>query len=138
MSACCLDNDCWSCRLKAWKQKQHFPRGNVVLNPQTGVHAAKSFQDLVEHGVIYGVVALWGDIAEHEHGYRAQYGYPVALYKFPGQERIEEIAANYSAEVRSPTGELLEAYYKAGERAMAIEQELISNQFVQRAAASCG
>ena len=28
---------------------------------------------------LFGRVALWGDIAEHAHGYRAQYAYPVSL-----------------------------------------------------------
>lgn len=29
--------------------------------------------------IIYGRVALWGTVVEHEKGYRAQYGYPVEL-----------------------------------------------------------
>jgi hypothetical protein len=51
-----------------------------------GVHAFKSLDEAFKYadqainwifpsgGVVVGHVALWGDVIEHEHGYRAQYG----------------------------------------------------------------
>ena len=51
-----------------------------------GVHAFKSLDEAFEYAdqasnwifpsgsVVVGHVALWGDVIEHEHGYRAQYG----------------------------------------------------------------
>ena len=48
-----------------------------------GIHALKArylAQSLAAvTGLILGRVALWGEIAEHERGYRAQYAYPVSL-----------------------------------------------------------
>jgi hypothetical protein len=32
---------------------------------------------------VYGKVALWGRIIEHERGYRAQYAYPLELWVYP-------------------------------------------------------
>ncbi len=29
--------------------------------------------------IIFGLVALWGEVIEHEEGYRAQFGYPLSL-----------------------------------------------------------
>lgn len=63
--------------------------------------------------IIAGQVALWGRVIEHEHGYRAQYAYPVRLWSiespvplpvgFPKvsyvNDAIEEVAALYGCEV---------------------------------------
>jgi hypothetical protein len=64
----------------------HIPvQGDPHLE-ETGVHAFKSlneafaYADRVCHwifpsgNVVVGHVALWGDVIEHEHGYRAEYG----------------------------------------------------------------
>ncbi len=49
---------------------------------------------------LLGRVALWGDIAEHAHGYRAQYAYPVSLV-VPWRLREEgcRLAAGYGCQV---------------------------------------
>lgn len=53
-----------------------------------GVYALKSEQALrndLRHGLgrraVYGRVALWGRVVEHEHGYRAQYAYPIEFIR---------------------------------------------------------
>ena len=50
-----------------------------------GVYAHKSRQAALEHArgldrAVVGEVELWGKIVEHEHGYRAQYARPHALW----------------------------------------------------------
>ena len=47
-----------------------------------------------------GLVALWGRVIEHEHGYRAQFAYPAAFVE-PTLESerdvVRELAARYGA-----------------------------------------
>jgi hypothetical protein len=56
-----------------------------------GVHAYKTIKDMVagqnpsktdytQTKVVVGQVLLWGKIAEHSNGYRAEHGYPFLLY----------------------------------------------------------
>jgi hypothetical protein len=51
-----------------------------------GVYAMKargdveSFPSAETSDTVLGEVALWGRIIEHEHGYRAQFGYPLRLH----------------------------------------------------------
>ena len=35
--------------------------------------------DIYRRGIVMGKVALWGDIIEHEEGFRAQFAYPLSL-----------------------------------------------------------
>lgn len=53
-----------------------------------GIHAFKEFESIfdfhrlgrhVVRQLVIGTVALWGDVLEHEHGWIAEYAYPVAL-----------------------------------------------------------
>lgn len=56
------------------------PRKATVLNgPGVGFFARKAVPDFVNYGLINGLVALWGDVYEHEHGYRASHAYPYAI-----------------------------------------------------------
>lgn len=59
------------------------PKGGLTYGP--GIYATKKRSEL--HRVmtdwpadVYGTVALWGAVSEHEHGYRAQYAYPQRLW----------------------------------------------------------
>lgn len=48
-----------------------------------GLHAYKTEAEFFaagHHYQVWGTVALWGHVIEHETGYRAQYGYPVELH----------------------------------------------------------
>jgi hypothetical protein len=53
-----------------------------------GVYAAKSLDHLRRAGYdrygIHGEVLLWGNVVEHEHGFRAQFAYPKSLFLPPG------------------------------------------------------
>ena len=51
-------------------------------------------------GTVAGRVALWGRVIEHDHGYRAQYGYPLALWLAPtpgatSARTVRALAARY-------------------------------------------
>lgn len=75
------------------------------LECDCGIWAFKTLSGLVdaldqysENGKIIGQVALWGNVVETEHGWRAQYAYPLELWiRDPSQE---EIAARYGCMVR--------------------------------------
>lgn len=72
---------------------------------------------------LYGEVSLWGNVVEHEHGYRAQFGRPKSLYCGPGFPRklYEKVCATYGLEPisrletfrRSPLGWVLARPYRA-------------------------
>lgn len=69
--------------------------------PPPGIYA---FKDLEQVGVmqapIVGQVALWGDVVEHERGYRARYAYPVKLWVLGGEKAIAEaLEKAYGVEV---------------------------------------
>lgn len=55
--------------------------------------------------LISGTVYLWGDIVEHEHGYRAEYGYPCELLAVTEDEleRITPYAQVYGVTARMLT-----------------------------------
>lgn len=81
-------------------QPMHGPHNGECFGP--GIHANKtkgqlkknyrhSFslasvltdslaRELYGYPLLYGQVALWGDIMEHECGYRAEYAKPISLY----------------------------------------------------------
>jgi hypothetical protein len=55
-------------------------RNHPVPEPHCtcGIHAAHS-TDVLRHTrdpSVFGTVALWGRVAEHQHGWRAEFGYP--------------------------------------------------------------
>lgn len=58
-----------------------------------GVYAWKELPEDVFEPTIYGEVALWGEIVEHEHGYRARYAYPQKLWVSAWTPNAESIAA---------------------------------------------
>lgn len=68
-----------------------------VPSQGVGVHAFKTLGDTVgqygsyghsaERPIVFGTVALWGDVIEHEKGYRAEFGAVEAvLMVMPGDE----------------------------------------------------
>lgn len=56
-----------------------------------GVYAYKLLRDfLKQHSGdldVYGKVALWGDVIEHELGYRAEFAKIISLENFCGRDR---------------------------------------------------
>src|SRR5229473_6102343 len=46
-------------------------------------------------GVVVGRVALWGVVHEHEHGYRAQYAYPISFARMRGRVDMRALCAAY-------------------------------------------
>jgi hypothetical protein len=59
--------------------------GDYYDGPPTGIHAFRTKDALLatfEHDshLVFGTVALWGRVIEHEHGYRAEFAYPQRLY----------------------------------------------------------
>lgn len=68
-----------------------------------GIYAFKTAKDFLTHcenaGLeIYGKVALWGDIIEHELGYRAEFAKVISLEHFLGKSNghyIKDLRAKY-------------------------------------------
>jgi hypothetical protein len=64
----------------------HIPAQGDPRVEGAGIHAFKSLDEAFEYAdkasdwifpsgsIVVGHVALWGDVIEHEHGYRAEYG----------------------------------------------------------------
>lgn len=56
--------------------------GWMSLDRRVGIFAFKTLEQTLNSGFVkdlIGKVALWGEVAEHEEGYRAQYAYPLTL-----------------------------------------------------------
>lgn len=77
-----------------------------------GIHAFKRLDDLLNYLYrnnycyqVIGQISLWGDIVEHELGYRAEYGYPKSLFMMPWTANLEiikkSIRNTYGCEVYS-------------------------------------
>lgn len=67
----------------------HAPiKGGEAGRPVVGVHAVKKLEDiklvtsvdLNDKTAVVGEVLLWGDVAEHDNGYRAEHAYPYRLW----------------------------------------------------------
>ncbi len=74
---------------------------NIEHDKRVGIFAFKTLEQTLNSDFrqqFIGEVALWGEVAEHEEGYRAQYAYPLTLavsgYCFPYKE-VSEIAKLY-------------------------------------------
>jgi len=72
-----------------------FCKGPVVSWPNNWMPAPDFLSIIV--GTIFGGVYLWGDIIEHEEGYRAQFAYPASFLDikprgpiYPGSRRCSE------------------------------------------------
>ena len=62
----------------------------------------------LQEGWVVGEVALWGRVIEHTLGYRAEYAYPIRLFRPPSpmpgfpqpvQAPLEQLAALYGIPV---------------------------------------
>jgi hypothetical protein len=62
-----------------------------------------------EANAVIGVVAGWGRAFRGQHGWRAQFARPVALYGAPhlDGERLERIAGRYGCQVVQGRSDLL-------------------------------
>jgi hypothetical protein len=57
---------------------------------QCGFYATKEpDEQWATYSVVYGKVALWGRVIEHERGYRAQYAYPLELWVYPDYQCVK-------------------------------------------------
>lgn len=80
-----------------------------------GIYAMKTVAALAKtfhYGPsVIGRVALWGEVIEHEDGYRAEYAYPQVFFydtgRFP-EDRARKLAAEYGCEVLPMPKELIE------------------------------
>lgn len=67
-----------------------------------GIYAAKSEAGALEAladwpGSVYGTVALWGTVIEHDRGYRAQFAYPQHLW-CKDEETARRLSRRYGCE----------------------------------------
>jgi hypothetical protein len=82
------------------------PVGSVTRGP--GIYAAKSKEDAHRAMTswscsVYGTVALWGNVVEHQLGYRAQYAYPQHVWC--KNERVaQELRRLYGCEAEVDQG----------------------------------
>lgn len=83
-------------KLRSTSQSTSWPPGSPTNTHETvksgqssvGVHAVKELKDvhlvtqinLQDKAVVVGEVLLWGDVAEHDNGYRAEHCYPFRLW----------------------------------------------------------
>ena len=58
-----------------------------------GIYGASNVDEAKQYGEILGRVALWGHVVVHQQGWRAQYGYPTALYGVA--EHLREALGRY-------------------------------------------
>ena len=93
----------------------HVPvRGDLHVEG-AGIHAFKSFDEAFKYAekasdwifpngnVVVGHVALWGDVIEHEHGYRAEHG---SVYDIVSVTRynieLDALCRHYGCEIAQP------------------------------------
>jgi len=73
-----------------------------------GIYAAKNFQHLVDIGYagygVHGEVFLWGSVAEHRLGWRAQFAYPKTLVLPPDAIPFKVSQAESRLETLMPYG----------------------------------
>jgi hypothetical protein len=65
-----------------------------------GIHAYKTREGLMENWIlgpsmVWGTVYMWGDIVEHETGYRSQYASIRSLSGWAGMGRYDKIMEQY-------------------------------------------
>ena len=71
-----------TCGIYAYKEKPRllgeirYTYGRPVAPPVSGLR------------LVYGEINLWGKVVEHDHGYRAQFGYPKRLWCTPAIEPL--------------------------------------------------
>lgn len=74
-------------RCRGWKPPHPYDAIPPVSRCSCGVYAMKApapdwpawSQGDLRHA--FGLVGMWGRVIEHENGYRAQYAYPIALFR---------------------------------------------------------
>lgn len=64
-----------------------------------GIHAYKSREDAAGKYAVWGSVYLWGKIAEHERGYRAEFAYPKELWAPLDEGDLARLRDNYGVPV---------------------------------------
>ena len=103
---------------ETWKARH--AEGAPSADCTCGWYAVKDRSCLSSDGgpkrtIVGGVVALWGRVIEHEHGYRAQYAYPVRLWRqgpsaplppgFPVVPQLDDMLAQLAALYGCEVGE---------------------------------
>lgn len=84
--------------------------GHPASGCQCGWYAMKARPSEVGPDQIIGKVALWGKVISHQHGYRAEYAYPIELFlelpmprfelSFGYRHELEMISKNYNCPIR--------------------------------------
>ena len=84
--------------IKYMQRERKFP----VQWQVTFSHIKGSAQEKPRECFAIGKVSLWGDVIEHEQGYRAQYAYPYDIEIIGGtKEMADSLREQYQVDVRS-------------------------------------
>ena len=75
-------------------------RDNDLLRGAPWMYRSLLAEELPTGAIVVGPVRLWGRVYEHERGWRAEYGYPIALYETWSDDRppleIERLLRRYA------------------------------------------
>jgi len=77
-------------------------RAANVPHHDPGIYSQKERGD-VETWEVFGKCGFWGDVIEHEHGFRARYAYPVELWTWIPEHA--EALGKYNVPVHQAKGE---------------------------------
>ena len=65
---------------------RYLEHNSPVFDCKCGIHAFSKMEYMkdnwIRKGCIYGKVALWGRLIEHENGFRSQFAYPISIEGF--------------------------------------------------------
>lgn len=72
-------------------------------------HNMQTYINIPEY--VVGEIALWGRILKHQHGYRAEFGYPLCIYRVPGSnhQALSIIANAYRIPIQDKITDILQA-----------------------------
>lgn len=98
-------------KLEARQAERNHNKHKDFMECTCGLYATKEYNcwtdlfNTYDIFFLYGKVALWGEVVEHESGYRAEYGYPLCFYSsypkdFPRYDNyVQKIADTYNVPV---------------------------------------
>lgn len=73
------------------------PKDQLTMHQQLEYFAFGSaiYETIVVHGLVYGTVELWGEVVEHELGWRAEYAKLKSLDRFVGEFDFQKLKERY-------------------------------------------
>lgn len=80
----------WNSRgIHAWKHPDSKQFFEYIRSYLDNSHSLLSYEIPYHHAVVTGTVALWGDVVEHEHGYRAEFARVKSIdWLYPDQSQM--------------------------------------------------